>query len=99
MYAVRQNGYGPRVGQTPQGYPIFLYTDPRSKIMSYVVVQPDGRAYYSDSQGRNVGKPHGAADAAIAGAMIGGMLGAIAGPAVAMFGAVVAGQALDKRAA
>ncbi len=32
-----ENGYGPRVGQSPEGYPIFLYTDPRSRVMSYVV--------------------------------------------------------------
>ena len=45
-------GYGPKVGQSHQGYPVFLYTDPHTKLASYVVVLPDGRVFPSDSEGR-----------------------------------------------
>lgn len=103
MYTTGQNGYGPQLGQSPEGYPIFLYTDPHSKVMSYVVVRPDGRTFYSDARGRNVGKPHGENDAEVAGAIIGGTVGAFTGgPVGAMFGAIVgaiAGKALNKQAA
>jgi len=103
MYTTGQNGYGPQVGQSPEGYPIFLYTDPRSKVMSYVVVQPNGRTFYSDARGRNIGTPHSDVDAEVAGAMVAGALGALAGgPIGAMVGAIagaIAGKVLRKQAA
>src|SRR5580658_2046109 len=79
MYATGQNGYGPQVGQSPEGYPIFLYTDPHSKVRSYVVVRPDGSAFYSDARGRNIGTPHSDADAEVAAAIVGGTFSAFAG--------------------
>jgi len=103
MYTTGQNGYGPQVGQSPEGYPIFLYTDPRSKVMSYVVVRPDCRTFYSDARGRNIGTPHSDVDAEVAAAIVGGTFGAFAGgPVGAMVGAIagaIAGKVLKKQAA
>jgi hypothetical protein len=103
MYTTDQNGFGPQVGQSPEGCPIFLYTDPRSKVMSYVVVQPNGRTFYSDAHGRVIGRPYSAVDAEVAAAMVGGTVGALAaGPVGAMVGAIagaIAGKVLKKQAA
>jgi hypothetical protein len=80
MYTNGQNGYGPQVGQSPEGYPIYLYTDPRSRALSYVVVQPGGRTSYSDAQGKPVGRPYREVDAEVSGAMIAGAVGALRRP-------------------
>jgi hypothetical protein len=45
-------GYSSSVGRSREGYPIYLYTDPHTKRASYVVVLPNGRAFYSDSEGQ-----------------------------------------------
>lgn len=99
---VRANGYGPKIGQTPEGHPIYPYTDPSSKIVSYVVVLPDGRAFYSDAYG-NIAPPRGEGDAEVAGAIVTGTLGALAGgPVGAIVGAIagaIAGKLLKKQAA
>jgi hypothetical protein len=99
---LRTNGYGPKIGQTPQGYPIYPYTDPDSKVVSYVVVLPDGRAFYSDAYG-NIGRPGGEVDAEVAGAIVTGTLGALTGgPVGAVVGAIagaIVGKLLKKQAA
>jgi len=103
MYTTGQNGYGPQVGQSPEGYPIFLYTDPRSRVMSYVVVQPGGRTFYSDAHGKVIGKPYSEVDAEVAAAMVAGALGSLAGgPVGALVGAIagaIAGKVLKRQAA
>ena len=82
------NEYGPLVGHSPQGYPIYLYTDPQSKLTSYVVVLPDRRAFYCDQQGRIVANPV-EAKKQIALALLGGTAGfALGGPVGALIGAV-----------
>jgi hypothetical protein len=97
-----QNGYGPMIGQTPEGYPIYSYTDPRSNVVSFVVVLPDGRAFYSDAYG-NIAAPGGQLEAEVAGAIVTGTLGGLAGgPVGAMVGAVagaIMGKFLKKQAA
>jgi hypothetical protein len=83
-----QSGYGPLVGHSPQGFPIYLYTDPQSKLTCYVVVLPDNRAYYCDPQGRIVSKPVNA-NQDVALAVLGGLLGAaLGGPGGAALGAL-----------
>ena len=96
-----QSGYGPIVGQSPEGNPIYLYTDPHSRIISYVVVLPDGRTtFYSDAQGRI---PRSEVDAEVAGAIVTGTLGALAGgPIGGIVGAIagaIAAKLLRKQAA
>lgn len=89
MNAVQTSlGYGPLIGRTHEGYPIYLFTDPQSKLASYVVVLPDGRAFYSDANGRIVAKPV-EANKAIALAVVGGALGLIFGPGGAVIGALI----------
>jgi hypothetical protein len=96
-------GYSSSVGRSREGYPIYLYTDPHTKRASYVVVLPDGRAFYSDSEGQIIttSSNQGNAEAASAlvlgaggwliGGPIGGILGAIAG--------AIVGNQLKKHAA
>ena len=100
--ALVQNGYGPRIGQTAEGYPIYSYTDPSSRVVSYVVVLPDGRAFYSDAYG-NIGTPGGQLEAEVAGAMVTGTLGGLAGgPVGAIVGAIAGafvGKFLKRKAA
>lgn len=84
-----QVGYGPRVGHGPQGFPIYRYTDPQSKLTCYVTILPDSRAYYCDGQGRIVAKPVNA-NQDVALALIGGTAGfAFGGPPGAAIGALV----------
>jgi len=83
-----QSGYGPLVGHSPQGFPIYLYTDPQSRLTCYVIVLPDSRAFYCDKQGKIVAKPV-AANQDIVLALIGGTTGfALGGPAGAAIGAL-----------
>jgi hypothetical protein len=88
------------VGQTAAGQPIYLYTDPRSRFVSYVVVLPDGRAFYSDAYG-SIGQPRTEVDAEVAGAILTGTLGGLAGgPVGAVLGAIagaIAGKLLKKQ--
>jgi hypothetical protein len=82
-------GYGPQVGISPQGFPVYLYTDPNSKLRTYIVVLPDGRAFYSNSAGKIVDTPV-ESDRPTAFALLGGLLGfAFGGPGGAIFGSVV----------
>ena len=98
-----RGGYGPRVGESREGYPIFLYTDPHTKLVSYVVVLPGERVFPSDSEGRiltSYGTPASvsAATAIILGTgglFLGGPIGGIVG---ALAGAIVGSQ-LKKHAA
>jgi len=78
-----------RWAKAQRDYPIFLYTDPRSKVMSYVVVPTNGRTFYADARGRNIGTPQSDVDAEVAAAIVGGMFGAFAGgPVGAVVGAI-----------
>ncbi len=96
----REAGYGPQVGKSREGYPVYLYTDPQSRLTTYVVVLPDGRAFYSDIRGRIVSKPV-EANNQIALALVGGILGAVlGGPEGAILGALLgaaAGELLSKK--
>jgi hypothetical protein len=99
----QNNAYGPLVGRSPEGFPIHLYTDPRTKFRSYVVVLPDGRLFYSDEQGHVTAPPSGRIDTEVTGAIVTGTLGALAGGPVggiigAIAGAFLAGK-LKKQAA
>jgi len=96
-------GYGPSIGQSREGYPIYLYTDPQTRTVSYVVVLPDGRAYYSDFNGR-IGAVSKEGNAEVAGALVLGtsallLGGPVAGILGAIAGAVAANQFSRKRAA
>lgn len=83
-----QGGYGPLVGHSPQGFPIYLFTDPQSKLTCYVIVLPDSRAFYCDKQGKIVAKPV-AANQEIILALIGGTTGfALGGALGAAIGAI-----------
>jgi hypothetical protein len=94
--------YGPIIGHSPEGYPIYVYKDPRSNVESYVVALPDGRAFYSDAHGR-LGQPRNEMEAEVTGAIVAGTLGGLtAGPAGAILGAIAGalmGKILKKRAA
>jgi hypothetical protein len=96
-------GYGPPIGQSREGYPIYLYTDPQTRTVSYVVVLPDGRAYYSDFSGR-IGAVSREGNAEVAGALVLGtsallLGGPVAGILGAIAGAIAANQLSRKRAA
>lgn len=86
----RQIGYGPRVGQSQEGFPVYLYTDPRSNLNTYVVVLPDGRAFYSDRFGRIVSTPT-QADPQVGLALLGGIIGLAVGggPLGAIIGGII----------
>jgi hypothetical protein len=92
-----QAGYGASpIRKSPEGFPVYLYTDPNSKLRTYVVVLPDGRAFYSDIQGRIVSTPQDASPAVEALAIVGGVIGAfVGGPAGAVLGGIV-GAALGQ---
>jgi hypothetical protein len=96
-----QNAYGPIIGRSPQGFPVYLYTDPHSRRVSYVVVFPNGQPFYSNDKGLILGQPAGEADAEVAGAIVTGTLGALAGgPVGGIIGAIagaVAGKLLKKQ--
>ena|ERR1700730_7246240 len=96
-------GYGPQVGQSREGYPIFLYTDPHTKLVSYVVVLPGGKAFSSDSEGRILTTYGNQANIEAASALVLGTLGLLFGGAIggivgASAGAIVGSQ-LKKHAA
>jgi hypothetical protein len=85
---MNQGGYGPLVGRNQQGYPIYLYTDPKSKLSYYVVVLPDDRAFYCDQRGSIVATPV-EANKGVALALLGGTTGFfIGGPVGALIGAL-----------
>ena len=98
-----ESGYGAKVGQSREGYPIFLYTDPHTKLVSYVVELPDGRVFPADAEG-HIHATYGeqanveAATAILLGTgglLLGGPIGGIVG---ALAGAVVGNQ-IKKHAA
>jgi hypothetical protein len=96
-------GYGPKVGESREGYPIFLYTDPHTKLVSYVVVLPDGKVFSSDSEGHILTTYGNQANIEAATAIVlgtGGLLlgGPIGGIVGALAGAIVGSQ-LKKHAA
>lgn len=85
-------GYGPQVGTSHQGHPIYVYTDPRTGIASHVVILPDGRAFYSDAKGTIVSAP-AEPNRPVGLAVLGGLVGLAAGGGVgaiigALFGAI-----------
>jgi uncharacterized membrane protein len=91
--------YGPQIGISREGYPVYLYTDPATQLTRFVVVLPDGRAFFSDKQGRILATP---ADTTpeVAGAILGGLIGLVFGPEGAILGALlgaVAGGLSKKR--
>jgi hypothetical protein len=65
---------GPQIGKSREGYPVYRFTDARTKRETYVVVLPDHRTYYSDVNGKLVATPIDA-NSPIAAAVLGGMLG------------------------
>jgi hypothetical protein len=91
--------YGPQIAQSPEGFPVCLYTDPQSKLNRYVVVLPDGRAFYSDQHGRIVSTP-AESNPEVALALVGGIIGLLTGfgPGGALLGGLV-GAILGKQAA
>jgi len=95
-------GYGHPIGKSPQGFPVYLYTDPVSKLTTYVVVFPDGRAFYSDVHGTIVSTPKDVSPQVEALALIGGIIGLVlgGGPGAILGGVVgvVIGQAAKKKA-
>lgn len=97
-----QVGYGPLVGHSPEGYPIYLYADPQSHLTTYVVVLPDGRAFYSDAHGKFAVHP-AESNAQVAGALVLGTAGFLVGGAAgAIIGAIVgafAGNEVSKKRA
>jgi hypothetical protein len=98
-----QAGYGASpIGQSPEGFPVYLYTDPNSKLRTYVVVLPDKRAFYCDRRGRIVSEPKDASPQVEALAVLGGAIGfALGGGAPgAILGGLIGvalGQAAKKR--
>lgn len=89
VYSSLKTGYGPRVGTSHEGYPVYLYTDPQSQKTTYVVVLPDGRSLYSDKDGRIVPTPI-ESDKQVAGAAVGGLAGLlIGGPGLGIVGAIL----------
>jgi hypothetical protein len=94
-------GYGPPVGRSPEDYPVYIYTDPQSQLSTYVVVLPDGRAFYSDQHGKIVANPI-ESDRQVGLAVLGGIVGFLLGfgPVGAITGALVgaiAGGQISKR--
>jgi hypothetical protein len=101
--ATGQVGYGSTpIGQSSEGFPVYLYTDPNSKLRTYVVVLPDGRAFYSDRRGRIVSTPKDASPQVELLALIGGAVGLLVGGGApgAILGGIIGaalGQAAKKR--
>lgn len=95
-------GYGPQVGKSPEGFPVYIYTDPTTKLRTYVVVLPDSRAFYCDEHGRLVSTPKDASPVIEVLALAGGVLGFLAGSAPgAILGGILGaavGKALKNRA-
>ena len=100
MAIVQTGGYREQVGQSPEGYPVYLYEDILSGTRRYVVVLPNGRAAFSDSKGRVVYPVNtrftGAMLGGLGGLFVGGPIGGIVG---AVLGAVVGNGVSDKQAA
>ena len=92
-------GYKDLVGHNSRGHPIYLYQEPRSGMLRYIVVLPNGRAVYSDPAG-NIGYPADESANRMTGAMLGGLGAfALAGPVAALAGAVagaILGDAIFK---
>jgi hypothetical protein len=95
-------GYGPMIGRSKEGHPIYIYTNPRSRSVHYVVVLPDGNAYLSDADGQ-IGTTPEESPAELAGAMVAGAGGLLlGGPVAGIIGAIVGaivGNQIKKRAA
>jgi hypothetical protein len=90
-------GYCPQVGQSREGHPIFLYTDPQTKLVGYVVILPNGRAFSSDAEGHLLTTYGNQANVEAVTAIVlgtGGLLlgGAIGGIVGALAGAIVGSQ-------
>jgi hypothetical protein len=95
-----QIGYGPLVGHSPEGYPVYLYTDPQTRLTCRVVVLPDGRAFYSDMNGRIVAKPVEAntqVGLALVGSIFGLILGGAGGAIIGALAGAVMGNQLSKK--
>jgi len=95
-------GYGPVIGKSPEGFPVHLYTNPISKLTTYIVVLPDGRAFYCDRRGRIVSDIKEASPAVEALAIVGGLFGLVIGGAPgAILGGIIGaalGQVAKKQA-
>lgn len=102
VYMNPGGGYGSMVGRSKEGHPIYVYTDPHSKSVHYVVVLPDGKAYISDSDG-HIGAGSEGGDVELFGAMVAGAGGLLlGGPLGGIIGAIVgaiAGNQIKRRAA
>jgi hypothetical protein len=66
-------GYGRQIGISREGYPIYLFTDVRTNVSRPVVVLPDGRALYSDENGRIITTP-AEPDRQVGLALVGGLI-------------------------
>ncbi len=92
-----QVGYGPQIGRSPEGFPVYQYTDPQSKLTTFVVVLPDGRAFYSDERGKIVSTPvflPTGVDSQVGLALLGGIIGLAlgGGPLGAIVGGILRPQ-------
>lgn len=85
-------GYGPQIGTSREGYPVYLYTDARTNVTRPVVVLPDGRAFYSDAGGR-IGSTPAEPDKQVGLALIGGLIGLAFGGGFAVLGALIGAAA------
>ena len=84
MAIISVGPYKEPIGESPDGYPIYIYQNPAGEL-HHVVEMPDGKVVYADASGR-IGYP---VDNRFTGAMLGGIGGALVGPAAAVIGAVL----------
>ena len=79
------------LGTNTQGWPIYLHRDIDSNEWRYVVVLPDGRAFYSDANGhighvtRENNAVLGATIVGLGGLALGGPVGGIVGALIGAF--------------
>jgi hypothetical protein len=79
--------YSPEpIGKSREGYPVYLYQEPILAEPRFVVQLPNGRAVFSDREGRI--NPIPDKDNIVTGAILGGVLGTlVAGPVGGVSGA------------
>ncbi len=90
MLATTGPGYRGKVGDSEDGYPIYLYED-RSGVLRHVVVLPDDRVVYSDASGK-IGYP---VDSAFVSATLAGVAGVLLGGPIVGIVSALAGWVMD----